>query len=337
MTKELVGLHCFDHLVLGHGTSTDEYDMNVNFTLAAGRDLDAARHFRDRLYTALRLKHPVWRKRSNEGRRAGSRLRALLVNSGTHHTVVPWAVEAKLEAGKFGVDVTLVDWIDSHEPPGPSRLRVHLHLLSSIDIYISGPGTSIMYQQLLPDGCVVINLGTRDAGPLNSRGPNETDFMDEFMSEGAPHLRVLYARLPPESDPLAVGRKVAQLAWKARRFIINGFGIPTPVGINLSPTTTLAKAYAHLKLTDNGTGLDPFTPWYETPERCMVLRSPPTFTHHVDPQRTKPSELPCAAEHPCLLAALVEDYNRWAPGLAWFHEGWSDVWLSLNLTHMIER
>ena len=171
---------------------------------------------------------------------------------------------------------------------------------------------------------MLINLGD------NTRryGPYESDYMDEFMSEGAPHLRALYARLPPASH--AVGDLVGELAGAARRLILGGFEMPVPEGINLSPTTTLAKAYAHLTLANPSTGLSGYTPWREK-VRCMNLRAPPLFTHHVDPT-SDPPDSRCNATQPCLLAALGEDFNRRVPpaGLAWFHEGWDETWAMLR-------
>jgi hypothetical protein len=57
----------------------------------------------------------------------------------------------------------------------------------------------MMYQQLMPDGSVLVNLGGRNG------------FMDEFMAEGAPHLRALYAQLAGESLKLTLTTRGEQV------------------------------------------------------------------------------------------------------------------------------
>jgi hypothetical protein len=65
------GLHQFEEVVVGVGLTTDEIDMNVNFTLAGGRDLNAARLFRDRVYRSNGLEPPTSRLWSNDSRVPG--------------------------------------------------------------------------------------------------------------------------------------------------------------------------------------------------------------------------------------------------------------------------
>lgn len=140
ITNELARPHVFHDVVLGHGLVTDEEDMNVNFTLAGGRGLDGARRFRDALYTAFGVDIPPHRKRSDQSRDGGVG-RGLLVENPTHRVVHPWASIAVARARTFGVNLSVVNW-NAHIPPGPDRLREHLRILSTADIYISGPGTA---------------------------------------------------------------------------------------------------------------------------------------------------------------------------------------------------
>jgi hypothetical protein len=174
-----------EHAVIGFGATIDEIDMNANFSLAGGRYRDAARMFRARMYHRFGLTPPRVRRRvSSEGRSRDSPLRGLLVGSTSHFGTASVASAAVATAGRLGVMlVHFSGWGDvSAYPAGPARFREHLRLLATIDIHISGPGTTCMYQQLLPDGSVVVNLGSK---------PRSFSYMDEFMAEGAPYLRAL--------------------------------------------------------------------------------------------------------------------------------------------------
>merc|ERR550514_762855 len=77
------------------------------------------------------------------------------------------------------------------------------------------------------------------------------NFMDEYMAEGAPHLRALYARLDSKKSREEMAMHVAELIQEAQRLISSGFPIPGPTGVNLSPVSSVLKAYAHLKLEED--------------------------------------------------------------------------------------
>merc|ERR1712048_232910 len=94
-------------------------------------------------------------------------------------------------------------------------------------------------------GSVVVNLGDR----------NTANTMDEYMAEGAPHLRAIYALPHPGAD--IDKRHVALLANTARELILHGFKIPGVPGSSLSPTGAVLKAFAHL---EGGPEPDPLLP-----------------------------------------------------------------------------
>ena len=73
------------------------------------------------------------------------------------------------------VQVQFIDWSDY--PTFYDQFKV----ISQTDVYVSGPGTGLMFSTFLPDGAVVINLGHYPMG-----------YMEEYLAAGSPHLRALY-------------------------------------------------------------------------------------------------------------------------------------------------
>ena len=170
--------------------------------------------------------------------------------------------------------------------------------------FISGPGTTMMYQQFLRDGSVVVNLG-------GNKG-----YMDEFIAEGASYLRALYARMPLH-DALHGGVVVRELAMQARDLVFKGggFAMPTPCGLNLSPTATMLKTYAHLIHPD----IDPLTPLTHIEGMaCVGMSFMDSFTFTKSPLAEQYKKT-CQPTNPCLMNALGEDYNHQDPKhMSWF-------------------
>ncbi|CAF3059251.1 unnamed protein product [Rotaria sp. Silwood2] len=109
----------------------------------------------------------------------------------------------------------------------------HLRLLRTTDIQITGPGTGSMYQSLVPDGSVVINVG--GLIPLTPKDHNitYTSHMEQYMASGAPYLKALY--YPINERPKGIKQEVlVKLIREAAKLIMNGFSIP------VNPTENLA-------------------------------------------------------------------------------------------------
>eukprot|EP00747_Dinoflagellata_sp_TGD_P044342 gnl/TRDRNA2_/TRDRNA2_143213_c1_seq4.p1 gnl/TRDRNA2_/TRDRNA2_143213_c1~~gnl/TRDRNA2_/TRDRNA2_143213_c1_seq4.p1 ORF type:complete len:305 (+),score=32.21 gnl/TRDRNA2_/TRDRNA2_143213_c1_seq4:62-916(+) len=280
--------------------------------------MDAARHFRARLYKSFGLEPPHTRHRSSDFRQPKVPLQALLIDGGRH--AMGEFFEAAAHLSKVhGITFKRISWANhTGMQSGADFFREHLQFLSQTDIHISGPGTTLMYQQLLQDGSVVVNLGAGDAesGKL-------INFGDEYMAEGAPYLRALYAlrKTPKRAGRTgytkAEGKHVAELALFAKKLIQDGFSIPTEPGSNLSPHAAVVKAYAHLSVGDCSTPVDPLMPLrgYIYEWTNMTLKD-----ENLGAQKTQNfARLPKSnAQHQRLWAALRQGYNDWA------HFDWFD-------------
>lgn len=297
-------------------------DINVNYTLGAARALDAARAFRDRIYKFLDVQPAKHRSKSNEDRSTTQPMQAILIEGG-HMPVGAFAEEAVQICAGYGIELKPMSWTDStlfptteeslYTAPGVSTFRQHLQLLRNTDIHISGPGTTMMYQQFLPDGSVIVNLGDIDTG----------NTMDEYMAEGAPHLRALYAIPHPGIVPKA--EHVAALAVQARNLILGGFTMPSPPGSNLSPSGAVLKAYLHL---ESGLAVDPLMPVREVEEfRCqpgvsIALDSSLKLLSPCPPDGEEGRKI--ADLH--LMQSLQQDFDKFwesATGFRWFPQ--SDI------------
>lgn len=314
----------FGDMLVGIGANIDEIDANINYTLPGGvSSLDAVRKFRDRLMDKFDI---LVKRRPSSPRTA---LRAIVVQSASHHSVSESTYfEAVAEAARYGVKLKYVYWPDiGFDEEGVTRRRVgypsglekgsppaafaaQLRLLAKTDIHISGPGTSMMYQQLLRDGSVHVNLG-------NKKISSPHRYMDEFMAEGSQHIRCLYAHFTEDDfhPKTENGRAIGRLAGIAARLVREGFEIPVPRGINLSPTSTLLKAYAHLRY---GKGLDPLTPfWAYEGDRGLCKNKFGNFDWMAGVTNAPDKNI--EVDDPCLLAALGRNYNQGDPmNLGWF-------------------
>lgn len=306
-TAALQGVHVFEKVVAGQGPNSQEFDVNANFTLGSSRSLDAARIFRKRVYSAFGIEPPSVQKTSNEGLASNQPVKGLLINSGRVSTN-GWGDKAVELARKDGVELDHIHWwhdINKANPAesGIATFREHLQKLVQARIHISGPGTTMMYQQFLPEGSVVVNLGSWD-------GRAKTKiFMDEYMAEGAPYLRAIYA----VSDRSVNAEQVAGLAVHAKNLVRSGFQIPVEPGLNLSPNAAVMKAYAHLTM-GNCKSLDPQTPLRAMEEfQCFDG----VVTAHLWVLNNGMQD--CPARYPKILHALRKDFNQYA-SVNWFKE-----------------
>jgi len=330
----------FGDMFVGIGANIDEVDANINYTHPGGvSSLDAVRKFRDRLmhkFDILVKPRPIPSPTTV--------LQAIVIQSRTHHSIAEGAFqEAAMESARYGVDLKFVYWpdigfdkeevqigqlVDYQEGLGrgatPAAFAAQLRLLAKTDIHISGPGTSMMYQQLLRDGSVHVNLGNKI---IKNSVP--TAYMDEFMAEGSPHIRCLYAHFAEEDYRPATeyGLAIGRLAGIAARLVREGFDIPVQRGINLSPTSTLLKAYGHLRY---GRGLDPLTPfWGYTGDEGLQKNTFSNFEWMAGVTNASTTQY-SDVDDLCLLSALGQDYNYGDPmNLGWFSRK-NGTWNCLN-------
>jgi hypothetical protein len=148
---------------------------------------------------------------------------------------------AKQEVNKLnqqGEAATFVDW--SLVGEGKEMFSKHLEMVHQADVYISSPGTGLLYAPFLRDGCVCINLGTI----FSWQGMVFHMHMEqELVGGGTPYLRTLY-NIPPIAlvDPPLnhyqvnlVATNLSVLIREACSLVVHGFIIPVPTGDNLSP------------------------------------------------------------------------------------------------------
>lgn len=329
----------FQDIVVGYGRTRDEYDMNANFSLAGGKGIfNSIREFRKEVYRRFDVPLPLMRKNSAEKR--NNSLRGIIVQSESTYRIEKEEAQQTIDLAKsFGIELRYVAWTDpntwflgiepglkyNHEFSAVDRFRAHLQIIRDTDIHISGPGTTFMYQQFMPDGSVVINLGHLYRG---------YPFMDEFMAEGTSYLRAMYARLPGDYQTPSRPHHIALLAAKARQYILNNGGFRTdfaPAGINLSPITSLLKTYIHLVVP----ALPHLTPLRTMDEfRCIDFYNIDTFAMRPCPKEKIRTEIceeetckepciesreeirygvdptACKPRNPCLMAALAIDFER---------------------------
>ena len=171
--------------------------------------------------------------------------------------------------------------------------------------------TDPRYQQLLPDGSVVINLGDKTHG----------SYMDEFMTEGSEFLRAIYAR---DFSKAGAGAGAGLLVARARDLILEdgGFEIPVPTGLNLSPALSVLKAYAHIT---QGPSLGALTPFSRLDELgCIQFATMNSFTGRIGrgswfnngnlegPKNdaTWLISKQCHPKNPCLMVALGQSWDE---------------------------
>lgn len=339
--KELPGSvkHRFETFVIGVGANGNKMDYNSNFTLGAGRELNAAWWLRRKVYSSLGIVKP---------RRKGTMLRGIIVHNrrfkvgdGDSKVPPPWVDTVIRRAAQDGVKLDYVNWEEQTScltvgqgdgkciaSTGAADFRRHIKLISQTHIHISAPGTAMMYQQFLPDGSVHVNLG-------NLMGTPVPQFWEEHMAEGAPYIRALYY-WPTFNNSTPNAReadRVVALVSEARRLVASGFKIPVPVGANLSPLAQVTKAY--LFLTQ-----DPRQTSQLTPLRLMHHPSSKAFnvscfgTPGFADRGWWPSNAIVAQKDvgqwrtechfdTCLLGKLMENFGEPCTGCTWFQHG---VW-----------
>jgi len=301
----------FDTVVVGCGLNGAKLDQNANVTLGAGRELGAAQLLREKVYSSFGVKprEETWFARRE--------LTGIIVHNKRFGKDKPkWADEVMEQAESLGIKMQYVFWSkpfhDGHQNTGPhaSQFGEQMKLMSRTDIHISAPGTAMMYQQFLPDGAVHINLG------LNRKKPLPPQFWEEYMAEGTPYIKALYY-WPKASINKHVAydvESIMELVTEAKELGNNGFKIPVPVGSNLSPTSSLWKAYVHLTQDPHLVATGAPLAFMKPVNDAYAMRG---LGNHF------PEDVIFAAKHGamvpnhCVLNKLMEDYGEPCPGCIW--------------------
>lgn len=307
------GRHRFDEMVIGIGSNGAKKDINGNLTLGACRELNACRLFRDRMYRAYKLEPPP----AVSARPGDAPFRAILIENKRYPKTMLESLVSAFHADKSlknGMTLELISWSPNvtHLSMQNGDLTEHLKVIRSTDVHISGPGTGQMYQTLLPDGAVHINLGAPAGCP---RG-----YMEEYMAEGAPYLRALYYTNP---GGLIDPGMFLSVVRQAKEILTRGLSMPVPIGTNLSPVGQVYKAYVWMlfKGTAEEKAVAELAPIRLVPRAptlgnnffenvvCRGLKGP-----------GKPNDKP--ALNDCLMGALRESFDMRYPSLGRHGAGW---------------
>jgi len=147
-----------------------------------------------------------------------------------------------------------------------TNFRKQLQLFWTMDVYITGPGTSITPSFLLPDGSVVINLGAVTKGEKQS-----IDFMEEYIAASMDWVKAFYPDSEWRKNSVNSSEHVAELAVKAVDTIRSNFKIPVSTYDNLSDQGKLMSKYlqADRKTWGVMSGSSAAKKSPESTERCM--------------------------------------------------------------------
>lgn len=165
-------VHGNGHLGLGN--------MNAKYELPGGRI--ALRKFRDRVFSALGivsrkescpLKYTKIRANIFDNKRYSRRERSAIMRIVNRSREFP------------SLAVRFIDWKQL------KTTRDQLQMVADTDIYISGPGTGLIFSSFLNDGSIVINLGSMEKELFKSNVSIPT-YLEEMYASSSSHLRALY-------------------------------------------------------------------------------------------------------------------------------------------------
>jgi len=226
----------FPLFIYGNG-HLGQRSMNADYELPGGRI--ALRKFRDRIFSQLGIQPREgcpFEKR---------RLRANIFDNKRYSDKERMAIVdvIKRSSSLSNVSVQFIDWSTL------KTTRDQLQVVSDTDIYISGPGTGIMFSSFLNDGSIVINLGSKrlehsDVFPIPS-------YMEEYIAAGSPHVRALY--YDRCSFPEIIPQELTNLILQADSLARTCFDTSNDnysSGVNKSP---IAKVYSQVfnKMTED--------------------------------------------------------------------------------------
>jgi hypothetical protein len=213
----------YETVVVGSGGKGQRW-MTKDMRLPGFED-GAVRAFRDRLYAMHGMPPPrPWV--AGRGRR---NVTAIIVDNKRYATREKEELSKVIAVARaHGYNLAYVDW--AAVGAKPDNFGAHLKRLRVTDVYISGPGTGMMYAPLLPDKAVFVGLGAVDERDGRLRWAT---YMEEYVCEGSPHIRAVYypARLRVGGIRAQV---VTGLFDTAVDMAVDGFASPPPPGSNLS-------------------------------------------------------------------------------------------------------
>ena len=257
----------FEELVMGSGTMCQRCNQ-PNLQLPGGVELDAARLFRDRMYQQHGLLPTIVRKNSSaQHRTSRDILQAFIIDnkrytdedrkqlndaisainnytfSFRNQTIkLQWPLinvtylhygDIKPQQSPIEINATKTSIHSSADELIENNFIAQLKILRQMDIHISGPGTGQMYQTLLSDGSVNINLG--GLGPVDYRKGNYSyaSFLEQHMTSGAPYIKGLYYPINERIKGIQKD-EVVKLIRQAGQLIMEGFSLPVNPQENLA-------------------------------------------------------------------------------------------------------
>lgn len=198
--------------------SMGQRHMNADMSLHGGRHLQGTRLYRERFFASHGLSL----------RQAPAQGRAIIINNKRFSQDEVAMLKSITDID--GMPCDFVDWRATRH-----SFRAQLQILVDKVVHISGPGTSTFYQLFLRDGSVHVNLGMVPTHLfMGMRQTFFPFFMETYLAEGAPYIRALYYSSANRLCGLAENQ-VMVLLRKAVALQREGFSVPTPPGVNLSP------------------------------------------------------------------------------------------------------
>ena len=155
----------YDWFVVG-STHMGQRSMNADLTLPGGEF--ALPPFRDRAWSVFRLPPPVGTSGPIQLRVFDNKRYDSPSLSAIDTTLA--AIKRRSVDGHRPVEVEFVRW---RKYP---TMREQLALVRATDVYVSGPGTGLIFSTFLADGSVVVNLGTP-----TTHGKPLVSYMEEYL------------------------------------------------------------------------------------------------------------------------------------------------------------
>jgi len=265
--NSMKGTYRLEEAIVGSGRKGAR-TVNCDLALWGGRDLDAIRSFRDRIYSKHGLQPPPRKSSAMDGREPGDPLRAVIIDNKRYDADEKDALMA-LRAEDAPVAVDYIDYADIS-----GNFTKQLEMLQGVDIHVSGPGTGSSYAPFLTDGSVHIALGMKGTWnfPIDFQRPypdDDVSFMEEYWYEGNTHLKALTYDVKTRRKGLKRD-KVSKLIVKASELIRGDYKMPVAEGENLSPVGKTFREYCHSSGDLGKQALDLLNGDAHEPDGCQV-------------------------------------------------------------------
>jgi len=255
--------HCFTDAVVGSGNRGARV-INRDYSLPNGREMNAVRFFRDRMYKAHGLEPPAARAYSAQHRYGPRSMRGIIVHNSkysktekvmmTHLATAVGSMATQFTEDDGVVGSTNFQYVDLSDL---ASFKQQLELIQHTDVHMSAVGAAASLAPFLGDGSVHVNLGNNEwpgnqqvyeydafgnGQPKPYSEGHGVSYMEEYWAEGVPYIRALYYNSTTQHTGLK-RRELQTLAQKAYRLIRSNFSIPVEPGANLSPVGKTFKEY----------------------------------------------------------------------------------------------